>query len=126
MKNRKGSTIVYSVIIAFIITFTTFIVALYFGSIKPRKVISITDVLYIDYQIESAIIKLLQEYKNNPKAEMKVIEKEIASNVNLTITPSKLDNNRYIFDVKATGKKLDKKSRVEGNSSTPDMLYYLE
>lgn len=124
--NRKGASLIFSMLLSMIMTSLFIVWAFYLNSIKPNPIVPIMTLLSADYQMESAVILQMQKYKNNPANEPKSFEKNIMPGVKMTVNCSKNGNNEWLFDAKVEGRGIYRTLTVIGNTQIPDKLLFVK
>lgn len=123
--SRRGNTFVFVLIFAILVAVFSVFMSYYLSNLKYSKEESISTLIASDYQMESAIIMLMQKYKTNNN-EPKSLEKELIPGINLSLKCNKLQNNEFEFETTVTGTNFNRKFRIKADKEIPDKLEFLE
>ena len=126
--DKKGSSYVFILMLACLVSIISVFLAYYLTNIKPHKSISPSKLIAADYQIESAVIMLLQKCKSSSESKPQDLEKEIMPGFFMTIKCSQIQKDEYLFDasVKSENEEYYRKIKAKGNSANPDKIEFLE
>ena len=126
-ENKKDYSIVYILLFASCVSIFTILVAYYFSNKKHQKSISLSNLITIDYQVESAVIMQLQKLKNNTDNKPKNLEREIMPGIFMKISCEQdQTKDNYLFDSTISGIYVNKRIQIKGCKNTPDKLTFLE
>ena len=108
------------------ISIFTIFAACYFSNKKHQKSISLSNLITVDYQLESAVIMQLQKLKNNTDSNPKNLEREIMPGILMKVN-CKQDQtkDKYLFDSTISGVYVNKRILIKGCKDTPDKLTFL-
>lgn len=126
-ENKKDYSIVFVLLFACCVSIFTIFVACYFSNRKLQKSISLSNLITVDYQIESAAIMQLQKLKNNTDSKPKNLEREIMPGIFMKISCEQdQTKDNYVFDSTISGIYVNKRIQIKGCKDTPDKLTFLD
>lgn len=116
---------VFHLVLAAVMTLSVVFIAIMLNSMHIPPIVPATAIISTDYQIESAVIMLLQKTQNNPAQKDAELVKEIMPGVSLKVNGKTEDGSTWVFVTEVKGLGLEKQTKIQVNRSTPDRLIYL-
>ncbi len=116
---------VFHLVLAAVMTLSVVFIAIMLNSMHIPPIVPATAIISTDYQIESAVIMLLQKTQSNPAQKETELVKDIMPGVNLKIKGKTEDGSSWVFLAEVQGLGLEKHVRIQVNRPTPDRLIYL-
>lgn len=125
-RGKRGISFVYTLILATFVTIISILLAILLNNFKPNPIIPATTLISADYQMESAIIRQMQKYRNNHKNEPKGFSGDIMPGITMVVDCSKINENEWLFEAKVSGRGISRSIKVKSNEDIPDKLIFLE
>ena len=122
--NRRGAAvqILLAILLTMMIASTAYLLTSMQQSLRVSALMSIK----ADYQIESAIIMLLQKFRSGeqPETDAPVLQRHIAPGVELTIDCKPVSGETWLFEARVEGPGMQRQVTGIGNFSHPDRIIY--
>jgi len=124
MKNRTSGK-VFHLILATIMTLSIVLIAILLNSVHIPPIVPATAIISTDYQIESAVVMLLQQTRNNPLQKKTSFSKDILPGVTLKVDGITENGELWTFVAEVKGTGLDRNAKIKVNKYLPDQLIYV-
>lgn len=123
--SKKGMSFFSVLVVPLIITLIITGVAIYLSLVQPKPEVPLSTLISVDYHVESSVILHLHKQKNKADNELQLYEKEILPDVKLSMTGKRQKSNIWHFNVKVTGRDINREYLIAGSVENPDKLVYL-
>lgn len=123
--NNKAAGKVFHLILASIMTVSIVLIAFLLNSIHIPPIVPATAIISTDYQVESAVIMLLQKTRNNPLQKTTSLTRDILPGVTLKVEGKTEDGDLWTFAAEVKGTGLDQQVKIQVDKRSPDRLIYI-
>lgn len=122
--NRRGAAVQISlaILLTMMIASTAYLLTNMQQSFRASVLMSVK----ADYQIESAIVMLLQKFRSGeiPTADAPALQRHIAPGIELTINCQPSSPETWLFEARVEGPDIQHNITAIGNFSHPDRITY--